>query len=137
MGHGERILDLHSAAEAPHTPTRMEHHLRSPSKVRECPANLNFLSIFIFQFTHIGSAIYVLGDKKNDHGIYSVVLDEQPEVFLNDISGCGGAFGMTCEQQAPTLKFLASNLNDSRHTLKLTNHAGVNDSFFGNIFISV
>jgi hypothetical protein len=92
---------------------------------------------FQFQFTHIGSAIYVLGDKKNDHRIYSVVLDGQPEVFLNGTSGCGGAFGLFCEQQAPTLKFLASNLNASRHTLKLTNHAGVNNSFFGGLFISL
>ncbi|KIM41838.1 hypothetical protein M413DRAFT_138966 [Hebeloma cylindrosporum] len=83
-----------------------------------------------FTFSFDGSAIYVLGDKKNDHGIYSVVLDGQPEVFLDGTSGCGGAFGLTCEQQVPTIKFLASNLDSSRHTLKLTNHAGVNNSFF-------
>ncbi|PPQ83210.1 hypothetical protein CVT25_004269 [Psilocybe cyanescens] len=83
-----------------------------------------------FTFSFHGSAIYVLGDKKNDHRLYSVVLDAQPAVTLNGISGCGGAFGMTCEQQAPSIKYLASNLDDSEHKLTLVNHANVNTSFF-------
>ncbi|KAF8154228.1 hypothetical protein B0H34DRAFT_81944 [Crassisporium funariophilum] len=77
-----------------------------------------------------GSAIYVLGDKKNDHRIYSVVLDGRPAELYNGVSGCGGAFGMTCEQQAPTIKYLASNLDDTLHTIKIENHPGVNNSFF-------
>ncbi|KAF8970708.1 hypothetical protein BDZ97DRAFT_1724941 [Flammula alnicola] len=83
-----------------------------------------------FSFSFHGSAIYVLGDKKNDHRIYSVVLDNQPTEFFNGTSGCGGAFGLTCEQQIPTIKYLASNLDDSLHALTLVNHAGVNHSFF-------
>lgn len=79
----------------------------------------------------LGSAIYVLGDKKNDHRIYSVVLDNGPVQYYSGISGCGGAFGMTCEQQEPTMKYLASNLNDSLHTITIENHTGVNASFFG------
>ncbi|KAJ7100078.1 hypothetical protein B0H15DRAFT_877350 [Mycena belliarum] len=80
-------------------------------------------------FTFNGSAVYVFGDKKNDHGLYSVVLDGGvPQVF-NGVSGCGGAFGMTCEQQKPTLKFFASNLNASSHTLTIMNHPGVNNSY--------
>lgn len=63
--------------------------------------------------------------------MYGVKLDDQPEAFFNGTSGCGGAFGLTCEQQVPILKFLGSNLDSSEHTLTVTNYAGVNRSFFG------
>ncbi|TFK36069.1 hypothetical protein BDQ12DRAFT_668015 [Crucibulum laeve] len=76
-----------------------------------------------------GSAIYLFGDKKNDHGLYSVVLDNQTPVIHSGISGCGGAFSQTCEQQKPTLQFIAHNLDDSLHTIKIENLAGVNNSF--------
>ncbi|KAG5639942.1 hypothetical protein DXG03_002281 [Asterophora parasitica] len=78
-----------------------------------------------------GSAIYVFGDKKNDHGLYSVVLDNRPAEVYSGISGCGGAYGQTCEQQKPTLEYFASNLDGSLHNLTITNIAGVNNSFFG------
>ncbi|KAG5633117.1 hypothetical protein DXG03_008329 [Asterophora parasitica] len=78
-----------------------------------------------------GSAIYVFGDKKNDHGLYSVVLDSRPAEIYSGISGCGGAYGQTCEQQKPTLEYFASNLDGSLHNLTITNIAGVNNSFFG------
>ncbi|KAF5366706.1 hypothetical protein D9758_006444 [Tetrapyrgos nigripes] len=81
-------------------------------------------------FSFNGSAIYIFGDKKNDHGLYSVVLDNGTAEIYDDVSGCGGAFGMTCEQQQPTLKYFASNLAEGQHTLTLTNMAGVNHSFF-------
>ncbi|KAG5636057.1 hypothetical protein H0H81_009228 [Sphagnurus paluster] len=80
-----------------------------------------------------GGAIYVFGDKKNDHGLYSVVLDNGTAQVYDGVSGCGGAFGMTCEQQEPTLKYFASNLGSTTHTLKITNMAGVNGSFFVSI----
>ncbi|KAF4612336.1 hypothetical protein D9613_003937 [Agrocybe pediades] len=83
-----------------------------------------------FSFSFQGSAVYVFGDKKNDHGLYSVVLDGRPAVTLNGVSGCGGAFGMTCEQQQPSIKYLASNLDDSVHNLTLTNLPGVHGTFF-------
>ncbi|KAF5363126.1 hypothetical protein D9757_007965 [Collybiopsis confluens] len=81
-------------------------------------------------FPFNGSAIYIFGDKKNDHGLYSVTLDNGTEQIYNGISGCGGAFGMTCEQQQPTLSYFASNLAQGEHTLKITNLAGVNQSYF-------
>lgn len=76
----------------------------------------------------------VLGDKKNDHGLFSVVLDDRQAEVYNGVSGCGGAFGMTCEQQVPTIKYLASNLDGSDHKLTLTNQAGAHKSFFGMSF---
>jgi hypothetical protein len=72
-----------------------------------------------------------LGDKKNDHGLYNVTLDNGTAQIYDGISGCGGAFGMTCEQQKPTLAYFASNLDSSLHSLKIVNMAGVNHSFFG------
>ncbi|KAK7696438.1 hypothetical protein QCA50_001095 [Cerrena zonata] len=86
-----------------------------------------------------GSTIWVFGDKKNDHGLYSAVLDNDTQQTFNGVSGCGGAFGMTCEQQQPCIKYFASNLDGSEHTLTITNMAGVNQSFFDldSIVISV
>ncbi|KAF6749680.1 hypothetical protein DFP72DRAFT_852259 [Ephemerocybe angulata] len=81
-----------------------------------------------FKFT--GSAVYVLGDIKNDHRVYGIKLDGSAEQFYNGTSGCGGAFGLTCEQQVPILKYFASNLDQSEHTVVITNYAGVNSSFF-------
>jgi hypothetical protein len=81
-------------------------------------------------FPFNGSAIYVFGDKKNDHGLYSVVLDNGTEQIFDGISGCGGAFGQTCEQQQPTLAYFASNLAEGEHSLRITNIAGINQSYF-------
>ncbi|KAJ3872576.1 hypothetical protein F5051DRAFT_150965 [Lentinula edodes] len=81
-------------------------------------------------FPFNGSAIYVFGDKKNDHGLYSVVLDNGTEQIFDGVSGCGGAFGQTCEQQQPTLAYFTSNLAEGEHSLSITNLAGVNQSYF-------
>ncbi|KAF9529115.1 hypothetical protein CPB83DRAFT_284511 [Crepidotus variabilis] len=76
-----------------------------------------------FEFSFEGSAIYIFGDKKNDHRGYTVTLDSQPSASFNGTSGCGGAFGLTCEQQNPCLKFLATNLGEGNHTVKVINNA--------------
>ncbi|KAI3618244.1 hypothetical protein WG66_005685 [Moniliophthora roreri] len=83
-----------------------------------------------FSLTFQASAIYVFGDKKNDHGLYSVSLDNGSAEIYNGVSGCGGGFGFTCEQQLPSIKYFASNLAQGNHTLTLTNIPGVNKSFF-------
>ncbi|KAF9012781.1 hypothetical protein BDZ89DRAFT_1023937 [Hymenopellis radicata] len=85
------------------------------------------------------SAIYLFGDKKNDHREYNVYLDNGTAQTFNATSGCGGAFGQTCEEQQPTIKYFASNLDASVHTLKVENLAGVNHSFFDfdNIVLTV
>ncbi|KAJ7776816.1 hypothetical protein DFH07DRAFT_865656 [Mycena maculata] len=56
-----------------------------------------------------GLALYVFRDKKNDHRLYSVVLDSSALQIFDSISGCGSAFGMTCD---------------------ITNMASVNKSYF-------
>ncbi|KAJ7049563.1 hypothetical protein C8F01DRAFT_1183187 [Mycena amicta] len=83
-----------------------------------------------FELQFNASAIYVFGDKKNDHGLYTVSLDSGAPQTFDGVSGCGGAFAMTCEQQQPTLAYFASNLDGRTHTLKLTNLAGANASYF-------
>jgi hypothetical protein len=111
---------------------------RSHKKTRlQCP----FLSmVFIYLriscciihvLGYVGSAIYVFGDKKNDHGLYSVTLDNRTAEVYNGISGCGGTYGMTCEQMQPTLNYFASNLDNALHSIKIENMAGANSSFFG------
>jgi hypothetical protein len=81
------------------------------------------------------SAIYVFGDKKNDHRLYTVELSSpsgpNTTETYNGISGCGGEFGLTCEQQQPTIKYFASNLANETHHLKITNIWTKNESFFG------
>lgn len=76
-----------------------------------------------------GSALYIFGDKVDDHGIYSVVLDERPAQQYDGKSGCGGIFEHACEKDN-TLKYFVSNLDAGGHTFTLTN-AGINGSYFG------
>jgi len=85
-------------------------------------------------FSTTGSAIYVLGDKKNNHRGYTVTFDSKT-FHYNDTSACGGVFGQTCEEQRPCIKFMASNLAEGNHTLRLLNNpngpAQTTASFFG------
>ncbi|KAH8826997.1 hypothetical protein DL96DRAFT_1226613 [Flagelloscypha sp. PMI_526] len=81
-----------------------------------------------FELDFEGTAIYLFGDKKNDHRTYTVTLDGTATT-LNGISGCGGEFGLTCEKQVPSIKFFAASLGSGNHNLKLVNNAD-NASFF-------
>ena len=77
-----------------------------------------------------GSAIYIFGDKVDDHGLFSVTLDNRTAQQFDGVSGCGGAFRKYCEKDN-TLAYFASNLDSSLHTVTVQNNAGVNHSFFG------
>src|ERR1700722_13127539 len=70
-----------------------------------------------------GSAIYVFGDKKNDHGLYNVTIDSNPPEIFDGVSGCGGSFGKTCEQIRPGLDYFASNLGQESYTIIIRNIA--------------
>ncbi|KAL0578803.1 hypothetical protein V5O48_003215 [Marasmius crinis-equi] len=90
-----------------------------------------------FELTFNASTIYILGDKKNDHGLYTVQLDSNPPETFNGISGCSGVFGTGCEQQVPSLKYFASNLAEGEHKVVLKNvrgnptgEQGINGTFF-------
>ena len=76
----------------------------------------------------------MFGDKTNDHRGYTVAFDSKTYQY-NGTSGCGGTFGLNCEEQRPCIKFMASNLGEGNHTLKLTNNANgpaqTGLSFFG------
>ncbi|KIM82856.1 hypothetical protein PILCRDRAFT_459073 [Piloderma croceum F 1598] len=76
-----------------------------------------------------GSTIYIFGDKVDDHGLFSVTLDNRTAQQFDGVSGCGGAFRKYCEKDN-TLAYFASNLDSSLHTVTLQNNAGVNHSFF-------
>lgn len=77
-----------------------------------------------------GSAIYIFGDKVDDHGLFSVTLDNRTAQQFDGVSGCGGAFRKYCEKDN-TLAYFASNLDSTLHTVTVQNNAGVNHSFFG------
>ncbi|KAG8846602.1 hypothetical protein FRB96_001946 [Tulasnella sp. 330] len=77
-----------------------------------------------------GSAVYIFGDSVNDQGSYSVVLDNGPTQTYNTLSGCGGGYGKFCEKTQPSLKYLASNLDSSQHTITVINNANSNGSSF-------
>lgn len=44
---------------------------------------------------------------------------------------------MTCEEQDPTMNYLASNFNDSPHTITMENNTSVNASFFYMSYFSI
>ncbi|KAK1234999.1 hypothetical protein PQX77_001786 [Marasmius sp. AFHP31] len=90
-----------------------------------------------FELTFNASAIYILGDKKNDHGFYTVQLDDKPSETYTGLSGCSGVFGEVCEQQLPSIKYFASNLGEGEHKVVLKNvrgnpegKQGVNGTYF-------
>jgi hypothetical protein len=68
----------------------------------------------------------------DDHGLFSVTLDNRTAHQFNGVSGCGGVFKKYCEKDN-TLAYFASNLDSSLHTVTLQNNAGVNHSFFGTL----
>jgi hypothetical protein len=89
--------------------------------------------ILLIQFPiiiSIGCALYIFGDVVNDHGLFSVKLDNGTEEQFNGVAGCGGAFAKACEK-TNTLAYFASNLNGDTHTVTLRNIGGPNSSFFG------
>jgi hypothetical protein len=60
-----------------------------------------------------------------------VTLDGVPLGYtLSGASGCGGAFGKTCEKLG-TLAWVRAGLGEGTHTVEVRNVAGVNNSFFG------
>lgn len=76
-----------------------------------------------------GSAIYIFEDVVDNHGLFTVNLDNRPPVQLNGISGCGGVFVHACEK-TNVLAYYAGDLDSSLHTITVTNNGGVNHSFF-------
>jgi hypothetical protein len=78
-----------------------------------------------------GSALYVFGDTVNDHGLFTVTLDNNPPETYVCVSGCGGTFGKFCEKTIPSLLYFASDLGSETHIVTIGNIAGVNDSYFG------
>ncbi|KAJ7806285.1 hypothetical protein B0H14DRAFT_2876174 [Mycena olivaceomarginata] len=78
------------------------------------------------------SALYILGDKTDRHGLYTVSLDGAPPTTFNGVSGCGGAFAHACEKDN-TLAYFAT-FNDEHeereHRVTVTNVPGELGAFF-------
>ncbi|KAG8874390.1 hypothetical protein FRB97_005951, partial [Tulasnella sp. 331] len=77
-----------------------------------------------------GTAVYIFGDSANNQGSYSVVLDSGPPQTYNTLLGCGGGTSNLCQKTQPSLKYYASNLNSSQHTITVTNNANPSGASF-------
>ncbi|KAJ6573604.1 hypothetical protein B0H10DRAFT_2237053 [Mycena sp. CBHHK59/15] len=75
------------------------------------------------------TTLFIFGDKTDRHGLYTVVLDTRPPVTLNGVSGCGGSFAHACEKEN-TPAFFAANLDESEHTVTVTNVPGALGAYF-------
>ncbi|KAG8843084.1 hypothetical protein FRB96_004372 [Tulasnella sp. 330] len=69
-----------------------------------------------------GSAVYIFGDSVNDQGPYSVVLDNGPIQTYGSLGGGEGGSGRFYMKTQPTLKYFASNLDSSQHTITVTSN---------------
>ncbi|KAK4689604.1 hypothetical protein P7C73_g513, partial [Tremellales sp. Uapishka_1] len=72
-----------------------------------------------------GSAVYIYGDQVNDHGYFSVYLNESSTAAatLTGRSGCNGTYAKYCEKLGG-LHFFAGNLPEGTHSVKLVNVGG-------------
>jgi hypothetical protein len=95
----------------------------------------SLLSRFLFTLadTHPASALYILGDKTDRHGLYTVSLDGAPPTTFNGVSGCGGAFAHACEKDNTLAYFATFNdeHEESEHRVTVTNVPGELGAFFG------
>ncbi|CED84703.1 hypothetical protein [Phaffia rhodozyma] len=82
-----------------------------------------------FNIDFQGTAIYIFGDQVNDHGFFTVTINETSAETLNNESGCGGGFAKTCEKLG-TLAYFKGNLGQGTHRLKLVNNGGSRQSYF-------
>lgn len=91
------------------------------------------------QLTFNGTAIYVFGDANNDHYAFNVTLDGVTTTHHTPL-GCGGPFEPhACEKILPGLQYFAGPLNDSQHTITVTNYVvpSLNYSYFGTFLLNV
>lgn len=90
-------------------------------------------AVFVKHFTPVGTAVYAYGDTNSNHGLFTVVLDNATVGQFRSVTGCGFTYNSAgiCERTTPGLTFFAPYLNDSIHTLEITNNAGPNKTFFG------
>ncbi|ORY29306.1 hypothetical protein BCR39DRAFT_532216 [Naematelia encephala] len=75
-----------------------------------------------FQVNFTGSAVYIYGDQVNDHGPFSVYINDTTTPYATHTgrSGCGGGYAKYCEK-VHGLAFFANNLPEGQHTLRLEN----------------
>jgi hypothetical protein len=86
-----------------------------------------------FSFNFSGSAFYVYGDQVNDHGAFSVYVNEEPltQGVLSGRSGCGGDQSKSCEKLGG-LHFFAGGLGEGVHTVRVVNEgSGPDAPYFG------
>lgn len=132
----------------PLPPSSLSYPYLKPETDRICLPLFPFDSLLLILSLKLhlllGSTLWIYGDQVNDHGPFSVSFNSSSSssssssspspVVLSGASGCGGAFGKTCEKLG-TLAFVVSGLPEGQHRVKLTNLAGQNGSYFGSFLL--
>jgi hypothetical protein len=70
------------------------------------------------------------GDQVNDHGLFSVTLNESRPVISNGRSGCGEPFGKTCEKLGG-LHYFVGGLPEGEHRVRVENIPGEDGTYLG------
>lgn len=85
-----------------------------------------------------GSAVWVYGDQKNDHGEFKVLLNGSEMAVNNGRSGCGEGYSATCEK-LHGLAFFAGSLPQGTHEVKIVNQSpgGDQPTFFGKLMVAI
>jgi hypothetical protein len=79
-----------------------------------------------------GSAVYVYGDQVNDHGYYSVFINDTQMANLTGRSGCAAPDGEKSCEKLGGLHFFAGGLPEGQHDLRIVNGGSQNDkTYFG------
>jgi hypothetical protein len=86
-----------------------------------------------FSFDFEGSAFYIYGDQVNDHGVFSVFLNDTALTsgVLSGRSGCGGDQAKSCEK-LDGLHFFHGGLGQGVHRVRVVNDGSGRDApYFG------
>lgn len=79
-----------------------------------------------------GSAVYVYGDQVNDHGYYTVFINDTQIANLTGRSGCAGSDGEKSCEKLGALHFFAGGLPEGQHDLRIVNGGtSGNQTYFG------
>ncbi|KAJ9105829.1 hypothetical protein QFC19_003399 [Naganishia cerealis] len=79
-----------------------------------------------------GSAVYVYGDQVNDHGYYSILINNTQMANLSGRSGCAGSDGEKQCEKLGGLHFFAGGLPEGQHDLRIVNGGSSgNQTYFG------
>jgi hypothetical protein len=90
-----------------------------------------------FSFTFQGSAFYIYGDQVNDHGLFSVYLNDTALTtgVLSGRSGCGEEGQSKSCEKLDGLHFFYGGLGEGSHRVRVVNDGSGQDApYFGELW---